>query len=143
MLGYGLLLTLLLASALGFVLWRDYQGKLEAASRQSEALALGSARLIDFQQRNLDRAMRGIVTDVGTLAQAAPDRVTGLEAAFIRGVVERHAELESVVLVDPGGRALTPGGDEPRLTAWAGIARRQIGASGLSLGPPRREADGE
>jgi diguanylate cyclase (GGDEF)-like protein/PAS domain S-box-containing protein len=142
-LGYGLLLTLLLASALGFVLWRDYQGKLEAASRQSEALAQGSARLIDFQLRNLDRAMRGIAADVETLAQAAPDGVTGLEPAFIRGVVERHAELESVVLVDPGGRALTPGGDEPRLGAWAGIARRQIGASGLSLGPPRREADGE
>ena len=143
MLGYGLLLTLLLASALGFVLWRDHQGKLEAASRQSEALAQGSARLIGFQLRNLDRALRGIVGDVEALAAAVPDASARLEPTFIRGVVERHAELDSVVLVDARGRALTPGGDEPELGAWAGIARRQVGTAGLSLGPPRREADGE
>jgi diguanylate cyclase (GGDEF)-like protein/PAS domain S-box-containing protein len=142
-LGYGLLLMLLLASALGFVLWRDHQGKLEAASRQSEAQALGSARLIGFQLRNLDRAMRGIVADVQTLSAAAPDAVGRLEPAFVQGVVERHAELESVVLVDARGRALTPNGDEPELEAWAGIARRQVGDSGLSLGPPRRQADGD
>ncbi len=143
MFGYGLLLMLLLASALGFVLWRDHQGKLEAASRQSEALAQGSAHLIGFQLYNLDRALRGIVADVDALSRGAPDAVGSLEPAFFRDVVERHAELESVVLVDARGRALTPGDDEPDLSAWAGIARQQLGTGGVSLGPPRRDIDGE
>ena len=141
MLGFGLLLMLLLASAVGFVLWRDYQGKLEAASRQSLALTRGSARLVEFQLRNLDRAMRGIVADVEFPSGAtAEDR---LDPAFIRGVLERHGELESVVLVDPRGRALTVGGDEPELSAWADIQRRQVGTRGLSIGPPRRVQNGE
>lgn len=137
------MLTLLLGSALGFVLWRDYQGKLEAAQRQSAAMAQGSARLIGFQLRNLDRALRGIVADVSAMSALNPDAAQALEPAFVRGVVERHAELESIVLTDIHGRALMIGKDEPALAAWAGIARRQVGVSGLSLGPPRREADGE
>lgn len=137
------MLTLLLASALGFVLWRDYQGKLDAAERQSAAMAQGSARLIGFQLRNLDRALRGIVADVGATAALTPEATRVLEPTFVRGVVERHAELESIVLTDIHGRAVMAGGDEPALATWAGFARRQVGATGLSLGPPRREADGE
>ena len=136
-------MTLLLASAVGFVLWRDYQGKLEAAERQAAAMAQGSARLIGFQLRNLDRALRGIVADVVAMSALSPEATGVLEPTFVRGVVERHAELESIVLTDIHGRALMIGKDEPALAAWAGIARRQVGVSGLSLGPPRREADGE
>ena len=69
---YGLALSLVLLSILLFALWRDHQGKLVAAERRVEAMALGSDRLLNMQMRNLERALEGIALDSRQLSTQAP-----------------------------------------------------------------------
>ncbi|MFY2763804.1 bifunctional diguanylate cyclase/phosphodiesterase [Arenimonas sp. MALMAid1274] len=140
LLAYGFALSLLLASALGFVLWRDYQGKLEAAEKQSAALSQGTAALIGFQLRNLDRAMRGIAADVSHVAATAPGAGPEVVQALVQGVDDRHDELVDVVLLDDQGRALTRGPGLAGQTGWFQDPSRQVGSDGLRLGPPHRVA---
>lgn len=112
-LGFGLLLGAALGIGLGWWVISDRQNRLQAAERQSQALVVGVERAIGLELRNLERAMRGIAADATALLASAPDRAPGLIGQLIKGVASRHHELESVVMVDAQGRALTPGRGDP------------------------------
>ncbi len=105
----GVLLGIVLAYVLGYFVHRDRQVRLQAAERQSTALANGAARLLGFELRNLQRAMGGIAGDAQQLFRTVPESAPKLLGDAVAGVVERHAELQSIVVIDPEGTAITPG----------------------------------
>ncbi|HBS64190.1 MAG TPA: sensor domain-containing phosphodiesterase, partial [Stenotrophomonas sp.] len=127
-------LAVLLAAALGVMLANDYQRRLEAAQRQSSALAAGSQRLLRLELRNLERAMLGIADDGAKLFQRVPEQAPELLDDAIAGVLQRHAELDSIVVVDQHGRALTSGSGDLHLPLWATESNRGTG-SALYIGP--------
>ena len=124
----GVVLGVLLMAGLALLLQRDRQARVEAAHRQSLALATGVDRLLQYGLRNLERAMGGIAADAATYASSAPEQADALLREAIEGVVGRHAELESIVLVDARGRALWPGEQgDPALPDWvAGAAPERL-----------------
>ncbi|WP_217537931.1 EAL domain-containing protein [Stenotrophomonas sp. GbtcB23] len=132
----GIGLGLLLGAGLLVMLANDYQRRLEAAQRQSTALATGSQRLLRLELRNLERAMRGIAADGAQLFEHVPAQAPDLLDEAIDGVLQRHAELESIVVVDQFGRALTSGGGDLTLPLWAVEAHRGQDSQ-LYLGPPQ------
>ncbi|MBD3825268.1 MAG: EAL domain-containing protein [Stenotrophomonas sp.] len=132
----GSALAVLLAAALGVMLANDYQRRLEAAQRQSSALAAGSQRLLRLELRNLERAMLGIADDGAKLFQRVPEQAPELLDDAIAGVLQRHAELDSIVVVDQHGRALTSGSGDLHLPLWATESNRGTG-SALYIGPPQ------
>lgn len=105
----GVLLGIVLAYVLGYFVHRDRQVRLQAAERQSTALANGAARLLGFELRNLERAMGGIAGDAQQLFRTVPASAPALLGDAVAGVVRRHAELQSIVVIDPEGAAITPG----------------------------------
>ncbi|AWH20177.1 EAL domain-containing protein [Stenotrophomonas sp. S48] len=137
----GVALGVLLAVGMAAMLANDHQRRLEAAQRQSRALAVGSERLLALELRNLERALAGIAGDAAELFSNVPAQAPKLLDAAIAGVLQRHAELHSIVVVDAYGRALTGGADELKLPLWADPQRRGQG-SALYLGPPQRADDG-
>ncbi|WMR46056.1 sensor domain-containing phosphodiesterase, partial [Stenotrophomonas maltophilia] len=68
----GVLLGLLLVAGLATMLANDHHRRLEAAQRQSRALAVGSERLLALELRNLERAMTGIAGDALQFTTAQP-----------------------------------------------------------------------
>lgn len=140
-LGFGLLLGAVLAIGLGWWVVSDRQNRLQAAERQSQALAVGVERAIGLELRNLERALRGIASDAARLSAAAPDQAPAPIGDLIADVASRHHELESIVLVDARGRALTSGRGDPDFARWNASA----GASEpghLRLGPLQWLEDG-
>lgn len=137
----GLLLALALAYVLGYFIHRDRAVRLAGAERQSLALAEGTARLLHLELRNLERAMGGIAGDAQQLFATVPEAAPQLLSESVAGVVSRHAELQSIVVVDSQGAAITRGvgvaipADARRVTARGG--KRP-----LSFGHLQR-ADGE
>ncbi|NZA27084.1 EAL domain-containing protein [Luteimonas sp. SJ-92] len=138
----GGLLGLLLGAALSYVVLQDRAGRLDAAGQQAQAVASGIERLLSYELRNLERAMLGIAGDAEQLFATVPDQAPGLLSSAVAGVVERHGELESIVLLDPRGRALTAGRGDPGFAGWIDQARRGTG-SALRFGLMEREGDGE
>ena len=132
----GIVLGVLLAAGLAAMLTNDYQRRQEAAQRQSSALATGSQRLLRLELRNLERAMLGIAEDGAQLFQRVPQQAPDLLDAAIGGVLERHPELHSLVVVDPHGRALTSGSGDLHLPLWTTDTHRGEG-SALYIGPPQ------
>ena len=105
----GVMLALVLAYLLGYLVHRDHQLRLDAARRQSMALAEGTARLLRLELRNLERAMAGIAGDAGHAFRTVPESAPILLGEAVGGVVRRHQELHSIVIVDGRGRTITPG----------------------------------
>ncbi|HEL4117988.1 TPA: EAL domain-containing protein, partial [Stenotrophomonas maltophilia] len=138
----GVLLGLLLVAGLATMLANDHHRRLEAAQRQSRALAVGSERLLALELRNLERAMTGIAGDAGELFRSVPSQAPALLEAAIGGVLRRHAELHSIVVLDRHGRALTAGRGDLQLPLWTDPLRRGQG-SALYIGPPQRASDGD
>ncbi|HYG07042.1 MAG TPA: PAS domain S-box protein, partial [Stenotrophomonas sp.] len=138
----GVLLGLLLALGLALLLWHDWQARHEAAQRQAMALATGTQRLMAVELRNLERAMAGIGADAQELFGRVPEQAPTLLSDSMQGVVSRHAEIESIVIVNDAGTALTDGHGDPTLPAWAVPARRGPD-SALYAGPPEQAGDGE
>ncbi len=135
----GVGLGVLLAAGLTTMLVNDFQRRQEAAQRQSSALAAGSQRLLRLQLRNLERAMLGTAEDGALLFERVPAQAPGLLDDAIHGVLQRHAELDSIVVVDQYGRALTSGSGDLYLPLWAVEANRGTD-SRLYLGPPQQRA---
>ncbi|WP_202845578.1 bifunctional diguanylate cyclase/phosphodiesterase [Luteimonas saliphila] len=134
----GIAVGVLLMVGLAVLLQHDRQARIDAAHRQSLALATGVDRLLHYGLRNLSRAMEGIAADVATWAAApAGDDVPIREA--IAGVVDRHPELHSIVLVDAQGRALSEGAGDPELPGW--VARGD-GNARLVVGPLQADGGG-
>lgn len=137
----GVLLGVLLVAGLTTMLINDHQRRLEAAQRQSRALAVGSERLLALELRNLERAMSGIAADAVEVFRSVPAQAPALLDASIGGVLRRHAELHSIVVLDSYGRALTAGKGDLNLPLWTDPQRRGLGSS-LYIGPPLRASDG-
>jgi PAS domain S-box-containing protein len=126
----GTILALVLALGLIYVVVNDRAVRLEGAQRQSSALAAGAARLLQYEFRNLERALLGVAGDAELLSANADPSVL-LEN--ISGVASRQHELENIVLVDPQGRPLIGGQGDPTLPRW--IAARPPGpGSELRIG---------
>ncbi len=133
----GIVLALMLAYLLGYFVYRDHQLRLQAAQRQSMALAEGTARLLRLELRNLERAMAGIAGDARHAFQTVPASAPVLLGEAVAGVVQRHRELHSIVIVDARGRAITPGDDFPIPSPLRGGRPRVLSFGGL------QQVDGE
>ncbi len=138
----GVVLGGALGIGLTLLLIHDWRARCEAAQRQSMALATGTQRLMAVELRNLERAMSGIAGDAHELFGRVPDQAPDLLSESMRGVVGRHAEIESLVVVDDNGHAITDGRGDPSLPSWAVPARRGEG-SALYIGAPEQGPDGE
>ncbi|MDH5834876.1 bifunctional diguanylate cyclase/phosphodiesterase [Luteimonas kalidii] len=134
----GIGLGLLLMGGLAVLLWHDRQARIDAAHRQSLAVATGVDRLLHYGLRNLERALSGIAADAATWAAQAPEQRDLLLEESIKGVAERQQELHSIVLVDAQGRALSTGEGDPQLPQWLSRGSQR---GGLVVGP--LQADGE
>ena len=140
---FGLALSGVLVAVLASALWLDYREKIQSAQARVASVALGSERVIKLQMRNLERALHGIALDARHLDDAPAEQARTLRLAMVDGVDQRHAELRGVVLVDADGVPLdaSAGGDRD-IGRWAIDPRNRRHAGGLSIGPPRRRADG-
>ena len=133
----GIGLGTLLAVGLAIMLANDYQRRHEAAQRQSTAISAGTQRLLRLELRNLERAMRGIAADGAQLFERVPAQAADLLDESVRGVLQRHQELESIVVVDEFGRALTSGAGDLHLPLWVVDSNRGQNSQ-LYLGPPQQ-----
>lgn len=138
----GTVLGVLLAAALTVVLVNDWHTRFDAAQRQAMALATGTQRLMAVELRNIERALLGIAEDGRDLFSRVPERAPELLGDSVRGVVGRHAELESILVVDGHGRAITEGRDDPAFSTWLAAARRGAGSL-LYIGPMEPGPGGE
>jgi len=136
----GSALGLALTVGLSVAVVHDRDARLEAAQRQSMTLAAGTDRLLQYELRNLEHAMNGVVADGETYFRAMPGESAALLSDAIAGAVLRQPELESIVLFDPDGKALTIGDPDPELRLWTAEAPR--GRRPLILGPLRRGLSG-
>jgi len=109
----GIWLGIVLTLGLCALVLLERQARLEAASRQSMALANGVDRLLHYELRNIQRAMNGIIDEPA--AEGASPASAGLEAR-IQGVVSRHRELQDILPFDGDG-ASVPGADA-QVAAW-------------------------
>ncbi|WP_165967353.1 bifunctional diguanylate cyclase/phosphodiesterase [Luteimonas aestuarii] len=135
----GVVLGVVLMVGLAVLLLQDRKARIDAAHRQSLALATGVDRLLYFGLRNLERAMAGISADAEVFATTAPEQAQALLVDGVEGVVSRHAELHSIVLVDARGQAMTSGEGDPDLPGWATPMRS---AGRLLVGPLQADGDG-
>ncbi|MEN4950852.1 EAL domain-containing protein [Stenotrophomonas sp. TWI819] len=134
----GVSLGVLLAIGLVAMLTNDYQRRQEAAQRQSSALATGAQRLLRLELRNLERAMQGIAEDGALLFRRVPSQAPDLLDDAISGVLQRHAELHSIVVADQHGRALTSGSGDLQLPLWA-VEDNRGSIRQLYIGPPQAQ----
>lgn len=139
--GFGLLLAVVLALALGLMLWNDWHNRVAAAQRQSLALVTGTDRLLRSELNTLERALTGIASDGRRLFDRVPAQAPQLLDEAIKGVLSRNAGLESVVLVDAAGRPLAGGEGDATLPQWAIAQNRGVGGR-LYVGRLERRADG-
>lgn len=125
----GVVLTLGLCALVAF----DRHARLEAATRQSLALASGVDRLLHYELRNIQRAMRGIVAEQAADRALSADEASTRLDVWIDGVLDRHDELADITRYAADGTVLAPGRGHPRISAWLPT----IGAapSTLAVGP--------
>ena len=130
----GVLLGLSIGLGLLILVLQDRNARVEAARRQSMALATGADRLLHYELRNLERAMTGIAADANAYAGTVPEQAHRLLSDAIEGVVSRHPELESIGLYDERGAPLTRVAPDPALPAWIAGADRSVPPQRLRLG---------
>lgn len=138
-LAFGLALAAILAATLAYVAAYDRRNRLVAAEQQNLALATGAQRLVWLQLRNLERAMLGIAADAQRIGQNNPRHAVRLIGESIAGVAQRQQELESIVLIDVGGRALMRGRGDPALPRWHDV-RAANPPQAMRVGPLERHA---
>ena len=135
----GVLLGLAIMIILGVMVQRDRTARVDAARRQSLALATGVDRLLMYELRNLERALSGVAADCDAFFRTAPAQAPELLSGAIAGVMSRHPELETIVLYDERGLARTRGDSDPTLPTWIGSAPKA--AQPLIFGPLQRTRD--
>lgn len=131
---FGALVALLLAFGLGWALFNDRGNRIAFAQRQSLTAVSGVERLLRLEFHNLERSMLGIARDAQAVAPAPL-------ASDLRSVLDRHAELDSLVVLDLQGNPLTPGRGDPRIARWTLPQARGEGHA-LYVGPLERTAAG-
>ncbi|RZA30162.1 MAG: PAS domain S-box protein, partial [Lysobacteraceae bacterium] len=105
----GACLGLVITLGLAVVVIQDREARSEAARRQSQAIARGVDRLLRYEVRNLERALRGMGAEADGFARDYPAASPWDISGAIRGVISRHAELHDIGLYDPLGRRLHGG----------------------------------
>src|SRR5690606_16145433 len=118
----GLVLGAVLIIVMSAILFQDRSARVDAARRQSMALATGVDRLLMYELRNIERAMTGLGIAGDAYLRETPDRAAAMMAGGIAGVLSRHPELASLVRFDGTGRAQSAGADDPGLPAWIAAA---------------------
>ena len=113
----------------------DRQARLAAAERQSLALATGVDRLLQFEMRNIERALRGVLADIAADAELPAELAERRRAASIAGVVSRHEELAGIDFFPPAAQA-----GAAAAPAWLTGAGS---TAGLRVGPLGRADDGD
>ena len=105
----GVCLGIVISAGLLFTIVLDRLARTEAARRQSTAVTIGVDRLLHFEIRNLERAMRGMAAIADGYASEREDRSRWDLPGEIRGVVSRHAELQDIDLYGADGQAIYRG----------------------------------
>jgi PAS domain S-box-containing protein len=125
----GVVITVVVAT---FV-WADREARVEAARRQSSALARGADRLLQAELSNLERVARGLAFDVGSFSELPPEQAQLLSQRTTRYTEARYPELARISLFDSDGTLLAGDPGNASLPAWA----RGSGAdsSELHFGP--------
>ncbi len=138
---FGIVIALLLLATLAIMLWNDRNSRLQAAQRQSMALATGSDRLLRAELTTMERALRGTARDGREYYRVVPEQAPALLAASIRGTLERNTDLAAITLVDDAGRALSEGQGDPELPRWA-VPQNRVMTGELYVGPLEATPDG-
>lgn len=133
--GVGICLGLVIMAGLAILVGLDRQARLAAAERQSLALATGVDRLLLFEMRNIERALRGILGDIAADAELPADLAERRRTVSIAGVVSRHEELAGIDFFSPAAQA--GGAGAPAWLTGAGSS------TALRVGPLGRADDGE
>ncbi len=105
----GIALGLALTFGLLAAVLHDRSTRIEAAERHSLAVAEGVDRLLHYEIRHLERALRGMASDADGYAREYPAQGTWDISAVIRSVISRNAELQDVDLYGPGGEPIREG----------------------------------
>jgi PAS domain S-box-containing protein len=105
----GVYLGVVISIGLLFTIFLDRAARTDAARRQSMAVTVGVDRLLHFEIRNLERAMRGMAVEADGYASEVQDRSRWDLPGAIRGVVSRHAELQDIDLYGADGQPVYRG----------------------------------
>ncbi len=130
---FGAVIALLLAATLAIMLWNDRGSRLQAAQRQSMALATGSDRLLRAELTTMERALRGAARDGREYYRQVPERAPALLAASVRGTLERNTDLAAITVVDDAGMPLFEGRGDPTLAQWV-VPENRVLAGELYVG---------
>ncbi|MGB3393296.1 MAG: PAS domain-containing protein, partial [Stenotrophomonas sp.] len=138
---FGAVIALLLLAMLAAMLWSDRANRLQAAQRQSMALAAGSDRLLRAELTAVERVLRRVAEDGRGLYRQYPDQAVTLLQAGIHGTLRRNPDLAAITLVNDAGVALTADRGDDSLPSWVSPPNRVL-ASELYLGDIERTSDG-
>ncbi len=130
---FGAVIALLLAATLAIMLWNDRGSRLQAAQRQSMALATGSDRLLRAELTTMERALRGAARDGREYYRQVPEQAPALLAASVRGTLERNTDLAAITVVDDAGMPLGEGRGDPTLAQWV-VPENRVLAGELYVG---------
>jgi len=132
----GVWLGVTLMSGLAVLVVFDRQARVEAAFRQSVALANGIDRPVYYEMRNLQRAMEGIAAEHALLGGVADDLAAAHLQLSINAVVARHDEIERIVVY--GGTGTAHPGRRAQVAEW--LATLTSGTAPLTPGPLLRHS---
>lgn len=138
--GVGSVIAVLLAVVLLVLLWHDRSNRVQAAQRQSMAIATGTERLLRSELTTLERILRGTANDARDYFWMVPDDAEVLLESAIAGVLVRNPDLASITLVDEEGHPLSTGHGDLLLKSWVNPAHRVLRGE-LYLGGLERGAD--
>jgi PAS domain S-box-containing protein len=139
--GIGSVAAIVLALVLALLLWNDRSNRLQAAQRQSMAIATGTDRLLRSELSTFERTLRGTANDARDYFWLAPEEAPALLESAIAGVLVRNPDLATITLVDGQGRALSGGSGDPGFSRWVNPAHRVLRGE-LYLGRMERGPDG-
>ncbi|WP_036113082.1 MULTISPECIES: bifunctional diguanylate cyclase/phosphodiesterase [Luteibacter] len=135
----GFAVGMIIGIGLAAVLFQDYRHRVQAAHAQAQALADGAQRLLSARLHTIERAMQAVAANARDLASTVPAQAQALVADNLKGVMARHEQVESIVLVDAQGQPISAGDPEPSIRQWSGDVTR---GADLRTGPLARHNDG-
>ncbi|MFL6588225.1 MAG: EAL domain-containing protein [Luteimonas sp.] len=133
----GAMLGVVLTVGLLILVLLDRDARLTAASRQSMALASGTDRLLHYEMRNIERALKGVAAERTANADLPGSVAMHRLDAWISGVAERHAELDAVLVYGRDGRPQRAINVEPGVGEWVSGLDARSGL--LAAGPLLRD----
>lgn len=128
---FGILLGLALTVALLAAIAHDRGTRVEAAERHSLAVAVGVDRLLHYEIRHLERALRGMAGDADGYVRDYPAQSSWDISSAIRGVISRNAELQDIDLYDRDGKPIRRGVTEYE---WQAVFEPPPGTKDLRIG---------